>query len=83
MLDPRLGTIDPADVFTSDEFIDDEEGTYFEGNEVAFAEFSPEDDQDVYDSDDIYEPDVFEYDDWGQLRYWPKSPVNFPGLALS
>ncbi len=20
---------------------------------------------------------------WGQLRYWPKSPVNFPGLALS
>ena len=68
MTDPQLGTVDPSDVFTADEYIGDEEGTYFQGNEVAFAEFSPEDDQDVYDSDDIYEPDVFEYDDWGQLR---------------
>lgn len=64
MTDPRLGTVDPTDVFTADEYIGDEEGTYFDGNEVAFADFSPEDDQDVYDTDDMYEPDVFdEFDD--------------------
>ena len=68
MTDPRLGTVDPTDVFTADEYIGDVEGTYYEGKEIAFAEFSPEDDQGVYESDDIYEPDVFEYDDWGQLR---------------
>lgn len=63
MIDPNFGTVDPADVFTSSEYINDEEGAYFEGNEIAFNELSPEDDQDVYDTDDIYEPDVFEYDD--------------------
>ena len=82
MTDPQFGTVDPSDVFTADEYIGDEEGAYFEGNEIAFNELSPEDDQDVYDSEDIYEPDVFEYDDWGQSREWPIGPVLFPGLAL-
>lgn len=63
-LDPNFGTIDPADVFTSDEYVGDEEGTYFAGGEIAFNEYSPED-----DNEDMYEPDVFEnLDDWGQLR---------------
>lgn len=60
MIDPNFGTIDPADVFTADEYIGDEEGAYFEGNEIAFNDYSPEDDQDVYDSDDMYEPDVLD-----------------------
>ena len=69
-LDPNFGTIDPADVFTSNEYVGDEEGTYFAGGEIAFNEYSPEDDKDAYDSEaDIYEPDVFEnFDDWGRLR---------------
>tara|TARA_R100000951_G_scaffold26183_1_gene22204 strand:- start:2149 stop:2379 length:231 start_codon:yes stop_codon:yes gene_type:complete len=54
-LDPNFGTVDPADVFTSDEYVSDEEGTYFAGGEIAFNEYSPED-----DDEDMYEPDVFE-----------------------
>ena len=65
MMDPKLGIVDPADVFTADEYIEDEEGAYFAGNEIAFAEYDPEDDTDVYNSEqDMYEPDVFdEFDD--------------------
>lgn len=55
-LDPNFGSVDPTDVFTSDEYVGDEEGTYFAGGEIAFAEYSPDDD----DDDDMYEPDVFD-----------------------
>ena len=78
MIDPNTTYVDPSDVFTADEFISDEEGTYFEGKEIAFAEFSPEDDQDVYEADVLDE-----FNDWGQLRNWYKSPGNLRALALS
>ena len=59
MIGPNTGYVDPADVFTADEFIKDEEGTYFDGKEIAFAEYNESD-----DDSDMYEPDVFEYNDW-------------------
>jgi len=52
-------TVVTEDVFTSGEYIPDDEGTLFYGDSVAFGEYQPSDD----DDDDMYEPDVFEYDD--------------------
>lgn len=51
MIDPNTGYVDPSEVFTADEFINDEEGTYFDGKEIAFKEFVADDDQDVYEAD--------------------------------
>ena len=62
MLDPTLGVINPEEVFTSDEYIPDEEGTYFAGNEIAFNEYyeDEDEDEDDFDDEDMYEPDVFD-----------------------
>jgi hypothetical protein len=51
-------TVVTEDVFTSGEYIPDDEGTLFYGDSVAFGEYQASD-----DDDDMYEPDVFEYDD--------------------
>lgn len=61
MIDPTLGTVNPEEVFTSDEYIPDDEGTLFYGDEVAFGEYDDGeyDDDDDFDDEDMYEPDVF------------------------
>ena len=54
----NFDTIDPSEVFIGEEYLPDDEGTLIYGDEVAFGEYQPTD-----DDDDMYEPDVFEYDD--------------------
>jgi len=51
-------TVVTEDVFTSGEYIPDDEGTLFYGESVVFGEY-----HEAEDEDDMYEPDVFEYDD--------------------
>ena len=61
MFEPNIsdyGTVSAEDVFIGEEYLPDEEGTVFYGEEVAFGEY-----REAEDDEDMYEPDVFEYDD--------------------
>lgn len=69
MLDPTLGTVNPEEVFTSDEYIPDDEGTLFYGNEVAFGEYDNDEEDNDFDEEDMYEPDVFD-----DMEFWSTFP---------
>jgi hypothetical protein len=63
MFEPNIsdyGIVSTEDVFIAEEYVPDEEGTLFYGEEVAFGEYR---NGETMADDDIYEPDVFEYDD--------------------